>query len=465
MDETALASALFGKPVQLCSEQFLKPDFSYLHSELKRKGVTLQLLWEEYAATDPARAYSYSRFCELYGEWRGKLKLVMRQTHRAGAKMFVDWAGPTVSILNLETGIRQEAQIFVAVLGASNYAYAEATLTQKLPDWIGAHVRAFNFFGGVSEIIVPDNTRTGVKEACYYEPDLNPTYAEMASYYGTVIIPARPYKPKDKAKVEACVLLVERWILARLRNREFHSLAELNSAIRELISYLNNRPMKRVGVSRRTQYERMEQAALRPLPLQPFEYAEWKKRRVSLDYHVEIDEHYYSVPYTLVKKEVEARITTTTIEFLYQGKRVASHVRSFIRGACTTLIEHMPKAHQKYLEWTPSKLLAWAEGIGLYTQQVVNTLLETKPHPEQGYRACIGLTHLHRSYGNARLEAACQRAIAICSPTYRSVSNILKAGLDLLPLQTEEVDLDIGEHENVRGPAYYREDSDSELIN
>lgn len=466
IDDRELAHKLFGQTLPRHAVELIKPDFAYLHTELKRKSVTLQLLWEEYAAAYPEQAYSYSHFCELYKNWRAHLNLTMRQVHRAGEKMFVDYAGQTVPIIDLKTGTRHQAQIFVAVLGASNYTYVEASWTQTLPDWISAHVRAFNFFGGVPEIIVPDNTRTGVKEACYYEPDLNPTYAEMASYYGCAVIPARPYKPKDKAKVEACVLLVERWILARLRNREFHSLAELNVAIRELVTVLNNRPFKKLAGTRRGQYETIDQPVLKHLPTQPFEYAEWKRRRVNLDYHVEVDAHYYSVPYTLVKKEVELRLTATMLEIIYHGKRVASHLRSYLRGGKTTLIEHMPKAHQKYLEWTPSKLLSWAEGIGTASKQVVSHLLESKPNLEQGYRASHGLRRLQRIYGESRLESACQRALAINSISYRSINNILKAGLDLLPLASEAAECaEVGTHENVRGPAYYREDTDNEFIN
>lgn len=471
IDEADLIARLFSKnratPVRI--EQFVPPDFSYLHTELKRKGVTLQLLWEEYVSADAARAYSYSRFCELYQQWRGKLKLSMRQEHRAGEKMFVDYAGQRVPIQDAISGEVKQAQIFVAVLGASRYAYCEASWSQTLPDWISAHVRAFNFFGGSTELVVPDNLRSGISEACFFEPDINPTYAEMARYYSTAIMPARPYKPKDKAAVENGVQIVERWILARLRNRQFFSLAELNAAISELMADYNNRPFKRLPGNRRGQYELLDRPALKPLPAQPFEYAEWRKMRVGLDYHAEVYGHYYSVPFQLVKKEVEARITAGLVEILYGGKRVASHARSPVRGGKTTLFEHMPKAHQAFLEWTPSKLLEWSAAIGPYTHQVVKEFFEEKPHLEIAYRACRGLVTLARRYGSERIEQACRRAIAIGAPTYKSINNILKAGLEQIPLEAEaeaEADQITHQHENVRGASYYRSlDMDTELTN
>jgi transposase len=464
MDETELQRLIINQTAG-CQPCFITPDFPYIHSELKRKGVTLQLLFEEYARPDPQTAYKYSHFCELYQRWRSHLKISLRQVHRAGEKMFVDYAGQRVPIIDPITGERHQAQIFVAVLGASNYAFVEASWTQNLFDWISSHVRAFTFFQGSTEIIVPDNTRTGVSKACRYEPDLNLTYAEMASYYGTAIIPARPYKPKDKAKVEAGVLIVERWVLARLRNREFFFLAELNAAIAELMVDFNNRPFKKLPGCRLTQYELLDRPALKPLPTIAFEYAEWQKIRVGFDYHVEIDSHYYSVPYSLVKKEAEFRLSSRVVEIFYRGKRVASHIRSYQKGQKTTLFEHMPKSHQKYLEWTPSKLLSWSAEVGRATHQIVNHLFEHNPHPEMGYRASRGLVSLSRRYGTQRLENACVRAIKIGSLSYQSIANILKVGLDLVPLEAEPETVELSQsHENVRGPAYYR-CVDDELIN
>lgn len=463
MDETELQRLITDKPAGNQS-RFRTPDFPYLHSELKRKGVTLQLLWEEYARADPSTAYKHSQFCELYRRWRGQLRVSLRQVHRAGEKMFVDYAGQTLPLRDPITRELHQAQIFVAVLGASNYTFVEASWTQNLFDWISSHVRAFNFFEGTTEIIVPDNTRTATSKACRYEPDLNLTYAEMAGYYHSAVIPARPKKPKDKAKVETGVLIAERWVLARLRNREFFSLAELNGVIAALMVDFNNRPFKKLPGCRLTQYQLLDRPALQPLPTVAFEYAEWQKIRVGYDYHIEIDGHYYSVPYVLVKKEVEFRLSSRTVEFFYRGKRVASHQRSYQQGQKTTLFEHMPKSHQRYLEWTPSKLLSWSAEVGSATHQIVNHLFEHKPHPEMGYRSSRGLVSLARHYGNQRLEQACQRAIIIGSLSYQSVKNILKVGLDLAPLAEMETSEPAQLHENVRGPAYYCS-TDDELIN
>ncbi|HEX6622439.1 MAG TPA: IS21 family transposase [Pyrinomonadaceae bacterium] len=453
MGDAALVRALFPGSVA-GSLHFTPPDFASIHQELKRKGVTLQLLWEEYAARNPETAYQYSWFCELYGEWKQRLRVSMRQTHRAGEKIFVDYAGQTVTVTDPQTGETREAQVFVAVLGASNYTFAEATWTQQLPDWISSHVRAFEFFGGVPELVIPDNLRSGVSRACRYEPDLNPTYAEMAAHYGVAVMPARPYKPRDKAKVEVGVQIVERWILARLRHQTFFSLAELNKIIRALVGGLNHRPFKKLPGTRHTQFELLDRPALRPLPRERFEYAEWKKARVNIDYHVEVEGHYYSVPYSLARREVEVRITASTVELFHGGQRVASHMRCHLRGSHTTVVEHMPKAHRAHLEWTPGRFLTWAAEVGPNTRDLVRHLLFRKPHPEQGYRSCLGLLSLSRRYGAERLERACERALLLGARTRRSVDSILRQGVDRLPMVAEEP-RELPAHENVRGPAYY----------
>ena len=463
MDDTALTKALFPGSLSSWSQQFTQPDFTSIHQELKRKGVTLQLLWEEYAAINPETAYQYSWFCELYKEWRSHLRVSMRQTHRAGEKLFVDYAGQTVPIVDPATGEAYDAQVFVAVLGASNYTFAEATWTQTLPDWISSHVRAFEFFGGLPELVIPDNLRSGVTRACRYEPDLNPTYSEMAAHYGVAVIPARPYKPRDKAKVEAGVQLVERWILARLRKLTFFSLSELNKEIGALRDELNGRPFKRLPGSRLSQFDALDRPALRALPRQPFEYAEWKKVRVNIDYHVEVEGHYYSVPHSLVRRELEARLTASTLELFHRGQRIASHLRSRLRGSHTTIVEHMPKAHRAHLEWTPGRFLTWAAEVGPSTRDLVRHLLFRKPHPEQGYRSCLGLLSLSRRYGAERLEKAAERALLLGSPTRRSVDSILKQGVDRLPVVEEEVLRELPRHENVRGPDYYT-DQEQELV-
>jgi transposase len=454
LDDAELEKRLFPPPVTVPAEQRAVPDWPLVHRELKRKGVTLQLLWDEYKEANP-QGFQYSWFCEHYRAWQGKVDVVMRQDHRAGEKLFVDYAGQTVEIIERDTGEVRDAQIFVAVLGASNYSYAEATLTQTLPDWIGSHVRAFAYFKALPAIVVPDNLKSGVHLAHRYEPELNATYAEMARHYGVAIVPTRSAKPRDKAKVESGVLVVERWILARLRNRSFFSLGELNAAIAELLEDLNARPFKKLPGNRRELFETLDRLAMMPLPGRAYEYAEWKKARVNIDYHVAIDKHYYSVPYQLVKEQLDARVSANTVELLYKGKRVASHRRSRQPGRHTTVTAHMPKAHRDYAEWTPERLLRWAEETGKATAKLVETILTSRPHPQHGYRACLGIMRLGKTYGEVRLEAASRRALAIGACSYKSVESILKNNLDKKPLPPTTVESPAIEHNNLRGPDYY----------
>jgi transposase len=406
-----------------------EPDWSEVHRELKRKGVTLSLLWEEYKAGCP-EGYRYSWFCETYREWAGRLDLVMRQTHRAGEKLFVDYAGPTVEVIDRKTGEVREAQIFVCVLGASNYTYAEATWTQQLPDWIGSHVRAFRFFGGVPEILVPDNLTSGVTRPHRYEPLPNATYRDMAAHFGCAIIPARVRRPRDKAKVEAGVLLVERWILARLRHRKFFSLIELNVAIAEALEALNARPFKKLEGSRRSLFEALDRPALKSLPTSPYEFGEWSTARVHIDYHVEVERHYYSVPYQLFGQKLDVWCTARVVEMYGKGVRVASHVRTEKKGGFTTLKEHMPPSHRAHAEWTPERLVGWARKTGESTAGMAAVILESRAHPQQGFRSCLGLISLGKKHGADRLEAACRRALEIGASSYRSVESILKNGLE-----------------------------------
>ena len=454
LDDSALERLLFPPPASVSAEPRPVPDWAVVHQELRRKGVTLFLLWQEYKAAHP-QGCQYSWFCQQYGAWAGKVDLVMRQEHRAGEKLFVDYAGQTVPVQDPVSGQLRPAHIFVAVLGASSYTYAEATWTQGLPDWIGSHVRALTFFGGVPEIIVPDNLKSGVTQAHRYEPDLNPTYQEMAVHYGVAVVPARVRKPRDKAKVEVGVQVVERWILACLRHRTFFSLADLNPAIRALLVDLNCRPFKKLPGSRQHLFESLERPALKPLPSVPYEYAEWKKARVNIDYHVEVEGHYYSVPYQLVRQQVDVRLTANCVECFYKGQRVSSHRRSSLKGRHTTLTEHMPKAHQHYLEWTPERLVRWAQTTGPATAQVVATILTSRPHPQQGFRSCLGIMRLGKTYGQDRLEAACQRALALEACAYRSIESILKHGLDRHPLSAQRVSPPVINHPNIRGPEYY----------
>ena len=456
MDDRVLENLLF--PVREagnCPERQMS-SMEYLYNELKKKSVTLQLLWYEYKQVNP-HGYQYSHFCNLYRRWVKKLDVCLRQEHRAGEKLFIDYAGQTVPIIDRSTGEIIEAQIFLATLGASNYTYAEATLSQDLPSWIKSHVRAFEFFQGVPEILVPDNLKAGVTKPCRYEPDINPTYQDLAEHYGTTVIPARAGKPKDKAKVESAVLVAERWILAALRNHSFFSVAEINKAIAQKLPELNNRKFQRLDTTRRELFETIDRPALKPIPSRPYEYAEWKKARVNIDYHIEIYRHYYSVPYQLIKQEVDARVTDTTVEVLFKNRRVASHLRSYQEGGFTTLPEHMPKSHQKYLDWTPSRIIKWAGENGPKTQRLVTHILDSRPHPEQGFRSCLGIMRLAKRYCPERLEVACARAILIKAYSYKSVNSILKNGLDQQPLLFDQTETTAPvTHGNIRGKYYYQ---------
>jgi len=453
LDEAALERLLF--PETPTRRRFAEPDFLEIHEELKRKGVTLQLLWAEYAAAAHGdEALRYSQFCQRYRDWRAVQRRSMRQQHRAGEKLFIDYCGPTVPFIDTATGEVVEAQVFVAVWGASSYTYAEATRSQSLPDWIGAHQRALTYFGGCPALLVPDNLKSAVARACRYEPTLNRTYADMARHYGVAVLPARPYKPKDKAKAEVGVQLVERWILARLRHHTFYSLAEINAAIAALLVELNERRFQRAPYSRRELFERLDRPAMRPLPEHPYEYAEWSFVKPGIDYHVEVDKRFYSVPHTLVGQRLEARVTATSVEVLHKSRRVAVHPR---RGPSrySTLPEHMPESHRRHREWSPGRFLNWAQTIGPATLGVVKRQLEDRPHPEHGYRACLGILNLSRHYGHTRLEAACRRALRINSPRYRSVASILKSGLDAAVDDETPETQPLPFHDNVRGPGYY----------
>jgi transposase len=449
----ALDELLFPQRGPTSRRNITQPDWAEVHKELRRKSVTLSLLWVEYRQQHP-EGYGYSQFCYHYRHWAKQLKPMMRQKHKAGEKLFIDYAGQTVSVVNPETGEIWQAEIFVAVLGASNYIYAEAQRSQSLPNWIGANVRALAFIGGSPEVLVPDNLKAGVKSPHLYEPDINPTYLDFAQHYGVAVVPARVRKPKDKSKVEVGVQVVERWILARLRNRTFFSLAKLNRAVRELLDELNNRPMRHLGHSRRELFESLDKPVLAPLPGQPYEFARWKKARVHIDYHVSFEKHYYSVPYTLIGKEVDIRATEKTVEIFYQRKRRASHRRSQLLGRYSTQKEHMPAAHEKYSDWSPERFLRWAEDIGPHTTRLIAAVLETRRHPQQAYRSCLGILGLGKRFTNARLEAACRRALPARIRSYKGIRNILDNKLDKLEVDQQPV-APLPAHANIRGETYY----------
>jgi transposase len=454
LEEAALEHALFAREVAPPAASRPLPDWALIAREKKQKGVTLQLLWQEYREREPA-GYAYSQFAEHYRRWRAQLDPVLRQEYRAGERAFVDYAGMTVDVVDPATGEVRPAQIFVAALGASNYTYTEATWTQQLPDWIASHVRMLEYFGGVPALIIPDNLKTGVTYASYYEPEINPTYAEWAAHYGTAILPTRVVSPRDKAKVETAVQIVEREILAPMRHHTLTSLAELNHAIRERLEHLNARPFQKLAGTRRTLFDELDRGALRALPPDRYEYAEWRTAKVNIDYHIAVETHFYSVPYQLVRAVVTVRLTATMLEVLHHGVRVAAHARRHTRGRYSTDPAHRPKSHQRHLEWTPSRLVRWGTSIGAATGAVVTHILDTKPHPEMGYRACLGLFSLEKRFGRARLEAAAARAQTSGAMSYRSILSILKQGLDQAPLGDAAATRLPTTHDNVRGAAYY----------
>jgi transposase len=455
LGEDGLYLTLFPESTSLTKDAAVKflPDWEHIRKELKKRSVTLRLLWEEYRDEHPD-GYGYSQFCELYRRYLKKLDPPMRQNHKAGEKLFVDYAGDTVPVIDPENGEVSQAQIFVAVQGASSYTYAEAQASQESPHWIGGHVRAMTYFGGATQIIVPDNLKQGVKSPCWYDPDLNQAYLEMAQYYGVAVLPTRVKKPRDKAKVEVGVQVVERWILARLRNCTFFSLSELNRAIRKLLEELNNRPMQHLEKSRRELFEELDRPALRPLPEKPYEYATFKLARVNIDYHVEFEKHFYSVPHTLIHEEVRIRATERMLEIFHKSQRepVAVHPRSHVAGRYSTLSDHMPTNHQKVGEWTPERMLCWAAEIGPQTAEFVQKVFASRQHPEQAFRTCLGILRLSGKYARDQIELACQIAQESQTLNYRG----FKAVLDSLPPQLNPDTTPLPPHENIRGATYYQ---------
>ena len=455
LDDSALESLLYRNVAPHVSSRRAMPDFEKVHRELKRKGVTLQLLWQEYKAEHPTDGYQYTQFCDHYHRYRSKLDVVMRQDHRAGQKLFVDYSGDGIPIHDPRTGAVSYAQLFVATLGASSYTFATLTPSQELRCWIDAHVRCFEFFGGVTEITIPDQARTAVSRPCSYDPKIHETYQDLGTHYDTAIIPARPRKPKDKAKVEGAVLIAQRWILASLRNHRFFSIEQAEEAVQEKLFEFNSRKFQKLDTTREKLFEALDKPALRPLPQKRYEFAEWSHPKVNIDYHVVVDKHCYSVPYQLRGTTVDVRCTYSTIEVLHKGRRVASHARSFEPGRFTTVREHMPKAHQEHLDWNPSRLIEWGRKTGDATAKLVSHILDSRPHPEQGYRPCLGILRLGEKYGRDRLEAASRRAIDTGACSYRSIDSILKTGLDRVPVTTSDESLKPVDHDNIRGPNYY----------
>jgi len=452
LNDKALIQQFYSTPNTRQSSKFQLPDWIELYQELKRKGTTKYLLWEEYCQQYPDLHYSYSQYCILYQRWLKKQRRSMRQSHKAGEKLFVDYAGQTVPIVSNSTGEIRTAQIFVAVLGASNYTFCEATWSQKLPDWINSHVRAFEFIGGVPTIVVPDNLKSAVTKACRYDPELNPSYQQLAAHYGTALVPARPLKPKDKAKAEVGVQIIERWILARLRHHTFFSLSELNHCIKALLDEVNNKPFKQLKGTRQQWFESIDKPALLALPKQVYQYTDIKTVKVNIDYHIQYEEHFYSVPHHLVGEKIEIHAKEYLIELFFHNKRITSHARKYTPGM-TTVSEHMPVKHEKHQQWTPGRLMNWAKDIGDEVLLWVKTVLNQRQHPEQAYRVCLGLLNLTRSYPAERLNKAC--AIANKNSLYRlqHIKDILSSNQDKLVNEQKELPSLLPQsHENIRGP-------------
>ena len=463
LKDSALVALLepFSLHLTKTRHQFAPFDCASMHRELKKKGVTRELLHQEYLKNcGDQKPFSYGQFCRQLRAFGKTLKPSMRQSHIAGEKTFVDYAGPTVPIIDGETGEVHQARIFVFVFGASNYTYAEAAMTRSLPDWISSHVRMFEYFGGVTELIIPDNEKAAVNKACQYDPDVNPNYTALAAHYGTAVLPTRPYKPQDKSKVEVGVLVVERWILARLRHQTFFSLRELNAAIAKLLVDLNNKPFKKMAGTRRSHFEELEKQALKPLPAQPYEYVTIKNSQVKLDYHVEIDQHHYSVPHQLIGKKIEYHLSESSVAIFYDGKRVASHIRSHKAEAVTTVPEHMPKAHLKHQKWTPGSFKSWANEVGPSMSKTADYLIKNEPHPECCYRIHLGFKNMEKCFGKQRLEEACCYALQYHLLSFNQIKSVLQTQVDKAPMlaandrETQELTYDTP-HDNVRGADYY----------
>lgn len=459
LTDQELEDALYCSSLQALVEPEARPvpDWAYVRSQLRRPEVhvTLNQLWKEYKAQNPDNYYGYSWFCGAYQDWSGKLEPVMRQTHKYGDKCFVDFAGDKLSVVDPETGVVREAEVFVATMGASNYVYCDVCWSQDLANWLRLHIDLFDFLGGCPAALVPDNLKAGVTKACYYEPSVNLSYEEMAKHYGVAVLPARVRKPKDKAKVENGVLIVEREVLAPLRDRVLVGLSEAKEAVWEKLEEVNNRPFQKLDGTRRGIFLEFEKPVLKPLPTHRYDEGIWLRAKVHIDYHIAVKGHHYSVPYVHIGKRLEVRVTSTTVEAFWDGSRVAGHRRSWAKGGCTTDSEHMPEKHRRLKDWTPERVRSWAETIGPHTQGLVIELMARRQHPEQGVRACLGVLRLRKKYGIVRLEAACKRAVTVGAYSYRSVLSILDKSLDKQPLPGESTKKSIGHHENVRGADYY----------
>jgi transposase len=451
LSEEELDKRLYTRPSPSAGR--VLPDFTYIHKELCRPGVTLQLLWEEYQKEN-SEVYGYSQYCLLYREWCTKLKIYMRQPHIGGEKVFVDYSGKRPCIYDLKTGVKKEVELFVMAWGASHYLYAEAQQSQKIEDWIMGHVRGFEYFGCVPRLIVPDNLKSAVTKACRYDPDINQSYTKLAEHYGIGVLPARPAKPKDKPKVETGVQIIQRWIVARLRNRRFYSIAELNGSIRELLDEANHKPMQKLKKSRQELFEELDKPNAGKLPDDRYKYHEWLTRKVGFDYHIDVDKHFYSVLYQYYGKQVDVRVAERTLEVFYKNERICIHQRDMSKYQYTTLQEHMPPSHRIVSQWTPARLISWGHTIGLHTGNLIEQIILSKSHPEQGFRPARGIIRLGTIYGDSRLEAACAIAGQYRLLRVRQINDILKNGKDKIFDITNE-SRTVNNIGNIRGETYY----------
>ena len=455
MGDDKFADIFIKKTGKSKRQQALSEQFTYMAKELKRIGVTLYLLWEEYRRENPD-GYSYSQFCYHFQVWRNLSPLTMHIEHKAGDKMFVDFTGKHMWFYDREKKQQQKAEVFVAILGASQYTYVEAVLSQQKEDWLKVNNNAIWYFGGAPAAIVPDCLKSGVSKPDKYEPDVNPDYADFGDHYDTAILPARPYSAKDKALVENAVNIVYTRIFAPLRNETFYSLSELNEAIWAKVEEHNSKHFEREAISRRELFEEIEQAALKQLPPQRYELKRSLKLKVQFNYHVEIreDHHYYSVPWKYKRKQVKVIYTAAVVEVYYKNTRIAFHKRERRRNGYTTVKEHMPSHHRLYAEWSPQRLINWGASIGPNTKQMIEGVLQTRKHPEQAFKVCLGLLNLTRHYGAGRLERACERALQFHHFSYKFVRNVLEKNLDKVQ-EEESMQQTFPVHENIRGKDYY----------
>jgi transposase len=446
LNESKTAMLLY--PKVLVKRSKVRPDWAAMRLELGRKGITLSLLWQEYKEQHED-GIGYSRFCDEYSNWKKLSRLSMRQEHKAGEKCFLDFSGLKVPYVDLKTNELKEAEVFVAVMGASSKTFAVATNTQTVEDWIYANIQALKFFGGVPAVLVPDNLKAGVITPCRYEAVLNPHFIEFSNHYQTAIIPARSRKPKDKSKVEVGVQVVERWILARLRRMTFSSVAEINQYIKPLLDDLNAKKMKHLNFSRNELFDSLDAPALKPLPNRDFEFSSWKKSKVHIDYHIELLKSLYSVPYKYVGQVVEVRYSNTTVTIFSGETQIAIHPRLRVAGAKSTLEDHMPSAHKAHAKWTPDRILNWTESLsGEETVTLVRSILNSKIYPEQAFRSCLGIIRMIQDKGEFRVEEAAFIVNQSAQQIYRKLKSVIEAkNTSFTPKALN--------HENIRGKNYY----------